>query len=46
MNPMTKRLGLLLVAALFSVAVLAAVETQAQEKAKNKVKEKKVGMPC
>jgi FKBP-type peptidyl-prolyl cis-trans isomerase len=43
MNPMTKRLGLLLVAALFSVAVLAAVQTQAQEKEKNKVKEKKVG---
>ncbi len=43
MNPMTKRLGLLLGAALFSVAVLAAVQTQAQEKDKNKVKEKKVG---
>jgi FKBP-type peptidyl-prolyl cis-trans isomerase FkpA len=43
MNPMTKRLGLLLIAALFSVAVLAAVQTQAQEKDKNKVKEKKVG---
>ncbi len=43
MNLMTKRLGLLLVAALFSAAVLAAVETQAQEKDKNKVKEKKVG---
>ncbi len=40
---MTKRLGLLLGAALFSVAVLAAVQTQAQEKDKNKVKEKKVG---
>ena len=43
MNPMTKRLGLLLVAAAFGVAVLAAVETQAQEKDKDKVKEKKVG---
>ncbi len=40
---MTKRVGLLLGAALFSVAVLAAVQTQAQEKDKNKVKEKKVG---
>jgi FKBP-type peptidyl-prolyl cis-trans isomerase len=40
---MTKRLGLLLVAAAFAVAALAAVETQAQEKDKNKVKEKKVG---
>jgi len=40
---MMKRLGLLLGAALFSVAVLAALETQAQEKDKNKVKEKKVG---
>jgi FKBP-type peptidyl-prolyl cis-trans isomerase len=40
---MTKRLGLLLVAAAFGVAVLAAAQTQAQEKDKNKVKEKKVG---
>jgi FKBP-type peptidyl-prolyl cis-trans isomerase FkpA len=43
MDPMRKRLGLLFVAAAFVVAVLAAVETQAQEKDKNKVKEKKVG---
>jgi FKBP-type peptidyl-prolyl cis-trans isomerase len=40
---MTKRLGLLLVAAAFGVAMLAAAQTQAQEKDKNKVKEKKVG---
>lgn len=40
---MRKRLGLLFVAALFGVALLAATESQAQEKDKNKVKEKKVG---
>jgi len=40
---MTKRLGLLLIAAAFGVAVLAAAQTQAQEKEKSKVKEKKVG---
>jgi FKBP-type peptidyl-prolyl cis-trans isomerase FkpA len=40
---MTKRLGLLLVAAAFGVTVLAAVETQAQEKDKKEIKEKKVG---
>jgi FKBP-type peptidyl-prolyl cis-trans isomerase FkpA len=40
---MTKRLGLLLVAVAFGVAALAAVETNAQEKDKSKVKEKKVG---
>lgn len=40
---MTKRLGLLVVAVAFCVAALAAVETNAQEKDKTKVKEKKVG---
>ena len=40
---MTKRLGLLIVAVAFGVAALAAVETNAQEKDKSKVKEKKVG---
>jgi FKBP-type peptidyl-prolyl cis-trans isomerase len=40
---MTKRLGLLFVAVAFGVATLAAVETNAQEKDKSKVKEKKVG---
>jgi FKBP-type peptidyl-prolyl cis-trans isomerase FkpA len=44
MDPMRKRLGLWLVAAAFGVAVLAAVETQAQEKKDpSKIKEKKVG---
>jgi FKBP-type peptidyl-prolyl cis-trans isomerase FkpA len=40
---MTKRLRFLLVAVAFGVAALAAVETNAQEKDKTKVKEKKVG---
>ena len=40
---MRNRLGLLIVAAAFSAAVLAAVQTQAQEKDATKVKEKKVG---
>jgi FKBP-type peptidyl-prolyl cis-trans isomerase FkpA len=40
---MTKRFGLLVLAVAFGVAVLAAVETNAQEKDKSKVKEKKVG---
>jgi FKBP-type peptidyl-prolyl cis-trans isomerase len=40
---MRKRLGLLFVAVTFVVAVLTAAQTQAQEKDKNKVKEKKVG---
>src|ERR1700740_838940 len=43
MDPMRKRLGLLLVAAIFGAAALAAVETHAQDKDKSKVKEKKVG---
>jgi len=40
---MTKRFALLIVAAAFGVAALTAVETQAQDKEKSKVKEKKVG---
>jgi FKBP-type peptidyl-prolyl cis-trans isomerase FkpA len=40
---MTKRLGFLLLAVAFGVAALATVETNAQEKDKSKVKEKKVG---
>jgi FKBP-type peptidyl-prolyl cis-trans isomerase len=40
---MRKHLGLLFVAAAFGAAVLAAVQTQAQEKDATKVKEKKVG---
>src|SRR5579883_160609 len=40
---MRKHLGLLFLAAAFSAAVLAAVQTQAQEKDATKVKEKKVG---
>src|SRR5262245_23637567 len=40
---MTKRFALLIVAVVFGVAALAAVETQAQDKDKGKVKEKKVG---
>jgi FKBP-type peptidyl-prolyl cis-trans isomerase FkpA len=43
MDPMKRRLGLLVVAAAFGVAALAAVQSQAQDKDKSKVKEKKVG---
>jgi FKBP-type peptidyl-prolyl cis-trans isomerase FkpA len=43
MDPMRKRLSLLHVAAAFIIAVLATVETHAQDKDKSKVKEKKVG---
>jgi FKBP-type peptidyl-prolyl cis-trans isomerase FkpA len=43
MDPMRKRLGLLFVVAAFSVTVLTAVTSCAQDKDPSKVKEKKVG---